>query len=95
MYKINVCYSRFLIARMNYVLSMHSDGSSSWSPIKLNRKAVKSASAESSDCDLDVSAECLYRDVQLRGNVSGVEIETHGMMKAFGCQFPFELVPAS
>ena len=78
---------------MNYVLSMHSDGSSSWSPIKLNRKAVKPASAESSDYDLDVS-ECLCLDVQLRENVPGVEIETHGMMKACGCQFPIELVPA-
>ncbi|MCG8626457.1 MAG: hypothetical protein MJE68_31215 [Proteobacteria bacterium] len=54
----------------------HSDGLSSWSPIKLNQKAVKPASAESSDCDLDVS-ECLCLDVQLHENVPGVEIETH------------------
>ena len=69
----------------------HSDGSSSWSPIKLNRKAVKPASAASSDCDLDVS-ECLCLNVQLRENVPGVEMRP--MMKAFGCQFPIELVPA-
>ena len=61
---------------------MHSEGSSSLSPIKSNQKAVKSASTESSDCDLDVS-ECLCLDVQLRENVPGLEIETHD-----GCQFP-------
>ena len=43
--------------------------------------AVKPASAESSDCDLDVS-ECLCLDVQLCQNVD----------PAFGCQFPIELV---
>ena len=47
---------------------MHSEGSSSLSPIKSNQKAVKSASTESSDCDLDVS-ECLCLDVQLCENV--------------------------
>ena len=54
---------------------------------------MKPASAESSDCDLDVS-ECLCLSVQLRENVPGhgIEIETHD--KAFGCQFPIELVPA-
>ena len=39
---------------------------------------MKPASAESSDCDLDVS-ECLCLSVQLRENVPGhgIEIETH------------------
>ena len=70
----------------------HSDGSSSWSPIKLNQKAMKPASAESSDCNLDVS-ECLCLDVQLRENyVPVVEIETHDESFWVPVSFPPEVI---
>ena len=53
----------------------HSDGSSTWSPIKITRQAVKPASADVSESELEIS-ECLSIDFQLRNNVPGVEIES-------------------
>ena len=53
----------------------HSDGTTSWSPVKFTRRQVKPASAASSLSDIDVS-ECLMIDYQRRDDRPGVEIAT-------------------
>ena len=54
----------------------HSDGTKSWSPVNFSKREVKSASAASSDCDLDVD-ECSCINYERREDVPGVDIETN------------------
>ena len=62
---------------MQYLMCVdRSDGTFSWSPIKVSRSAVKVGNEDSSGAsDLDIN-ECFSFDYQPRDGVSGFEIET-------------------
>ena len=53
----------------------YSDGTRTWSLVKVSQKAVMPASAETSDSELDI-LDCLCFDYQIRHGVPGLEIET-------------------
>ena len=56
-------------------LCVDSDGVLTWSPIKISRSQVKSASAVSSGDEIS-NLECLSLDYQMKCDVHGIEVET-------------------
>ena len=55
------------------------DGSFDWSPIKINKSAVKVGEVDSSEDDLNPS-DCLVLNYQPREGVPGFEVETRDDM---------------